>query len=35
VEHHDLDDLIGTWQEDPAFDAAIADFERVDEEVWR
>ncbi len=35
VEHRDLDELIGTWQEDPAFDAAIADFERVDEEVWR
>ena len=26
----DLDDLIGTWQEDPEFDRAIADFERID-----
>lgn len=35
VEHTDLDPLVGTWQEDPAFDRAIADFERVDEDVWK
>jgi len=35
VEHTDLDALIGSWQEDPAFDRAIADFERVDEEAWK
>ena len=35
VEHSDLDALIGSWQEDPDFDCAIADFERVDEEAWR
>ena len=29
VEHGDLDALIGSWQEDPAFDRAIADFEVV------
>ena len=34
VAHTDLDALIGSWQEDPAFDRAIADFERVDEEAW-
>ena len=34
VEHTDLDHLIGTWQEDPAFDRAIADFERVDDDAW-
>lgn len=34
VEHTDLDTLIGSWQEDPAFDRAIADFERVDKEAW-
>ena len=28
AEHTDLDHLIGTWQEDPGFDIAIADFER-------
>jgi hypothetical protein len=35
VKHTDLDALIGSWQEDPAFDRAIADFERVDEETWK
>ena len=34
VEHTDLDHLIGTWQEDPAFDLAVADFERVDDDAW-
>ena len=33
--HTDLDHLIGTWQEDPEFDLAIADFERVDEDAWK
>ena len=31
----DLDDLIGSWQEDPGFDRAIAEFERIDEELWQ
>ncbi|MEY2881235.1 MAG: hypothetical protein RLZZ15_3615 [Verrucomicrobiota bacterium] len=31
--HHDLDSLIGTWREDPAFDAAIKTFEQVDAET--
>jgi len=35
VEHTDLDFLIGSWQEDPAFDSAIKDFERIDEEAWK
>lgn len=35
VEHADLDALIGSWQEDKAFDRAIADFERVDEDMWK
>lgn len=35
MKHTDLDDLIGSWQEDPAFDAAIAEFGKVDEEVWK
>lgn len=35
VEHTDLDHLIGTWQEDPGFDRAVADFGRVDEDDWR
>jgi hypothetical protein len=33
VEHADLDALIGSWQEDPAFERAIAGFERVDAEA--
>jgi hypothetical protein len=33
-EHADLDALIGSWQEDPAFDRAVADFERVDKDAW-
>lgn len=35
VEHTDLDALIGSWQDDPAFDRAMADFERVDEDAWK
>ena len=35
AEHTDLDYLIGTWREDPGFDLAIADFERVDEDAWK
>ena len=33
--HADLDDLIGTWQEDPLFNQVIADFEKVDDEAWK
>jgi plasmid stability protein len=33
--NHDLDDLIGSWEEDPAFDRAMEYFERIDEEIWR
>ncbi len=35
VVHTDLDGLVGSWEEDPAFDQAIADFGRVDEEAWK
>ena len=35
VAHTELDELIGSWQDDPAFDRAVADFARVDEEVWK
>ena len=35
AEHTDLDHLIGTWQEDPEFDLAVADFERVDRDMWK
>ena len=32
IEHSDLDNLVGCWQEDSAFDEAVADFERIDDE---
>ncbi|MFT4589681.1 MAG: hypothetical protein ACI9VS_002456 [Candidatus Binatia bacterium] len=35
AEHTDLDALVGSWQEDKAFDRAVADFERVDEDAWK
>jgi len=35
VEHTELDALVGSWQEDKAFERAVADFERVDEEAWK
>ena len=35
IEHHDLDDLAGTWIEDPEFDRAIEDMDRVDPELWK
>ena len=35
TEYADLDHLIGTWQEDPAFDRAVADFDRVDGDAWK
>ena len=35
TEYTDLDHLVGTWQEDSAFDRAVADFERVDADAWK
>ena len=34
IRHHDLDDLIGTWVEDPEFDQAIEAMDQVDPELW-
>lgn len=31
----DLGDVAGTWQEDPDFDQAIADQDRIDDRLWR
>ena len=31
---HDLDHLAGKWVEDPDFDEAIADQDRIDESLW-
>ena len=33
--HHDLDDLAGTWDRDPAFEKALADMNKIDEELWK
>lgn len=30
-----LESLAGSWQENPAFDAAVLAFEQVDEAMWR
>jgi plasmid stability protein len=35
AQFHDLDRLIGTWVDDPEFDAAIAAQDTVDEDLWR
>ena len=35
IRHHDLDDLIGTWVEDPEFDRAIEEMDQVDTELWQ
>ena len=32
--HHDLDDLIGTWVDDPAFGEAVEAMDQVDTELW-
>ncbi len=35
IQYHDLDDLIGTWVNDPSFDQAISDMDQIDEELWK
>lgn len=32
--YHDLDDLAGTWVEDPEFDEAIRQIDSVDPDLW-
>jgi len=34
IRQRDLSDILGTWQEDPEFDQAIADQDRIDERLW-
>ncbi len=34
-EFHDLDDLAGTWVDDPEFDRAMEVFESIDEDIWK
>ena len=33
--YRDLSDIAGTWQEDPAFESAIAAQDTIDEDLWR
>jgi hypothetical protein len=35
IVYHDLDDLAGTWVDDPEFDKAIEDQHRIDPELWK
>jgi hypothetical protein len=35
VRQRDLSDLAGRWQDDPDFDQAIEDQDRIDESLWR
>lgn len=35
IQHHDLDDLAGSWVNDPAFDKALRDMDRIDPELWK
>ena len=35
VRKRNLGDVVGTRQEDPDFDEAVADQDKVDEEMWR
>ena len=32
--YHDLDDLIGTWVDDPEFDKIIEEMDVIDPEIW-
>jgi len=34
IRQRDLSDILGTWQEDPELDQAIADQDRIDERLW-
>ena len=35
VRHRDLSGIAGTWLEDPEFDRAIEDQDRIDEDLWQ
>ena len=34
-EHNDLDDLIGTWQQDEEFEQAIIEQDKIEQDLWR
>ena len=33
--YNDLDDLVGTWGDDPEFDEAVKAMDQVDPDLWR
>ena len=33
--YHDLQGFVGSWQEDPEFDAIIVEQDKVDQEKWK
>jgi hypothetical protein len=33
--HHDLDFMVGSWVEDPAFVQALKDQDQIDPKLWR
>lgn len=35
VEYHDLDDLSGSWIQDPEFERTIREMDQVDPELWK
>ena len=35
IVYHDLDDLAGTWVDDPEFDKAIEEQHRIDPKLWK
>jgi len=35
IYYDDLDDLAGTWVQDPAFDRAIEEMDQVDADLWK
>jgi len=35
VRYDDLDDLAGTWVQDPAFDKAVKSLRKIDTELWK
>jgi len=35
IQRRDLSDIVGTWKEDPVFDAAIQEQRQIDPELWK
>lgn len=35
ITFHDLDELAGSWVEDPEFEAIIEEQDRIDEDMWK